>query len=157
MLAAALDMPDRAALHFEAAIELNQRMGADTWLAHTAYEYARLLLGGKRADEDRERGAAMLAEAARLSKRIGMRTLSGRVAELAGAATVAELPDELSPREAQILRLVSQGLSNRAIGGALFISEHTVANHMRNILRKTRCANRTEATAYAYRTELAPG
>ena len=155
MLAAALGMPDRAALHFEAAIELNQRMGADTWLAHTAYEYARLLLGGERADADRERGAAMLAEAARLSKRIGMRTLSTRVAELASPATAAELPDDLSPREAQILRLVSQGLSNREVGGALFISEHTVANHMRSILRKTNCANRTEAASYAHRHRLA--
>ena len=119
MLAAALGMPDRAALHFEAAIELNQRMGADTWLAHTAYEYARLLLGGERADADRERGAAMLAEAARLSKRIGMRTLSTRVAELASPATAAELPDDLSPREAQILRLHPGAQQPRGRRGAV--------------------------------------
>ncbi len=46
-------------------------------------------------------------------------------------------------------------LSNREIGAALFISEHTAANHVRSILRKTACANRTEATAYAYRRGLA--
>jgi DNA-binding CsgD family transcriptional regulator len=45
-------------------------------------------------------------------------------------------------------------LSNREIGRRLFISEHTAANHMRNILRKTRCANRTEATSYAHRHGL---
>ena len=54
-----------------------------------------------------------------------------------------------------MLRLVARGLSNREIGAALFISEHTVANHVRGILRKTACANRTEATAYAYRRGLA--
>ena len=53
-----------------------------------------------------------------------------------------------------MLRLVARGLSNREIGATLFISEHTVANHVRSILRKTGCANRTEATAYAYRRGL---
>ena len=41
MLAATLGEWDRAEEHFERAIELNRRMGAGTWLAHTAYEYAR--------------------------------------------------------------------------------------------------------------------
>ena len=49
-----------------------------------------------------------------------------------------------------MLRLVARGLSNREIGAALFISEHTAANHVRSILRKTESANRTEATSYAY-------
>ena len=65
------------------------------------------------------------------------------------------LPDELTAREAQILALVARGLSNREIGSALFISEHTAANHIRNILRKTGCANRTEAAGYAHRHGLA--
>jgi DNA-binding NarL/FixJ family response regulator len=54
----------------------------------------------------------------------------------------------------QILALVARGLSNRDIGRTVFISEHTAANHVRSILRKTRSANRTEATAYAYRQGL---
>jgi DNA-binding CsgD family transcriptional regulator len=53
-----------------------------------------------------------------------------------------------------VLRLVARGLSNREIGTTLFISEHTAANYVRSILRKTACANRTEATAYAYRRGL---
>jgi DNA-binding NarL/FixJ family response regulator len=55
----------------------------------------------------------------------------------------------------QILALVARGLSNREIGKALTISEHTAANHVRSILRKTRCANRTEAASYAHRHSLA--
>ena len=61
----------------------------------------------------------------------------------------------LSPRELQILELVARGLSNREIGARLVVSEHTAANHVRSILRKTGCANRTEAAAYAFRRGLA--
>ena len=61
-------------------------------------------------------------------------------------------PSELSEREAEVLRCVAEGLSNREIGLRLFISQNTVANHIRTILRKTGCANRTEATTYAHRT-----
>jgi DNA-binding NarL/FixJ family response regulator len=68
---------------------------------------------------------------------------------------VATFPDGLSPREVQILALVAQGLSNREIGKTLTISEHTAANHIRSILRKTGCANRTEAASYAHRHRLA--
>ncbi len=64
------------------------------------------------------------------------------------------LPDNLSEREAEVLRLVATGRSNREIGARLFISQNTVANHVRAILRKTGCANRTEATRYAVRHGL---
>ena len=73
----------------------------------------------------------------------------------APAGAPAGLPDALSGREAQILRLVARGLSNREIGAELYISEHTAANHVRSILRKTGCANRTEAASYAHRHGLA--
>jgi DNA-binding NarL/FixJ family response regulator len=49
---------------------------------------------------------------------------------------------------------VARGLSNREIGGTLNISEHTAANHIRSILRKTGCANRTQAASYAHRHGL---
>jgi DNA-binding NarL/FixJ family response regulator len=55
----------------------------------------------------------------------------------------------------QILGLVVRGLSNREIGKTLLISEHTAANHIRSILRKSGCANRTEAASYAHRHGLA--
>ena len=83
------------------------------------------------------------------------RQLLGRIRALGPAAPAAALPDGLSFREVQILALVAQGLSNREIGTALFISEHTAANHIRSILRKSGCANRTEAASYAHRHGLA--
>jgi len=79
-----------------------------------------------------------------------MPTLLGRVRSEGGLTVRPQAPDGLSPRELQILRLVAKGLSNREIGERLVVSEHTAANHVRSILRKTGCANRTEAAAYAY-------
>ena len=64
-------------------------------------------------------------------------------------------PDHLSDREVDVLRWVAAGLSNREIGQRLFISQNTVANHVRAILQKTGCANRTEAAGYAIRRGLA--
>jgi DNA-binding CsgD family transcriptional regulator len=80
--------------------------------------------------------------------------LLGKI-RLLDVPTSGGLPGGLSPREAQILKLVARGLSNREIGRELTISEHTAANHIRNILRKTDCANRTEAASYAHRQGLA--
>ncbi len=151
MLAATLGDTDDAASHFEAALHLNRQMGADTWLAHTAYEYGRMLLGRR----DSDRGEQLLAEAALLAETVGMPTLLERVRALTPASSPPPPPDGLSARELEVLRLVARGHSNREIGAALFISEHTAANHVRSILRKTACANRTEATAYAYRRGLA--
>ena len=85
-----------------------------------------------------------------------MPTLIARIAAAGAPITASPLPDDLSPREVQILGQVAQGLSNREIGEAMVISQHTVANHVRSILRKTGCANRTEAGAYAHQHGLAP-
>jgi DNA-binding CsgD family transcriptional regulator len=153
MLAATLGDPQLAEGYFEKAMEVNRSMGAATWLAHTAYEYGRLLLASPQGD--RNRAAALLGEAAALAERLGMPALLERIGRLdAMPAATSSLPDELTAREAQILRQVARGLSNKEIGKELFISEHTAANHIRSILRKTGCANRTEAATYAHRHGL---
>jgi DNA-binding CsgD family transcriptional regulator len=155
MLAATLGDWERAKACFEAALELNLRMRAATWVAHTEFEYGRMLLGRGAAD-DRDRATALLADAAELAERIGMTKLLSRIRSIA-PATAMMPPDGLSAREVQILRLIARGLSNRQIGAELIISEHTAANHVRNILRKTSCANRTEAATYAHSHGLATG
>jgi DNA-binding NarL/FixJ family response regulator len=143
MLAATVGDSARAERHFEAAIELNRRMEAMTWLAHTHFQYGRMLL----RDGEPERAAGQLAEAGTLAERFGLIALRARTE---GLAPTAPNPSGLSDREIEILRLVARGLSNREIGAELYISEHTAANHIRSILRKTQSANRTEATAFAY-------
>jgi DNA-binding NarL/FixJ family response regulator len=65
------------------------------------------------------------------------------------------LPAGLSPREAEVLRHVANGLSNREIAEALFLSEKTVINHLTSILNKTGLDNRTAAAAFAIRNGLA--
>jgi DNA-binding CsgD family transcriptional regulator/tetratricopeptide (TPR) repeat protein len=149
MLAATLGDAAAAERHFEAAMELNRNMGAPTWLAHTACEYGRFLYG-----RDRPRAASLLAEATAIADRCGLDALLGRVRSLGGDPPPPAGPDGLSPREVQVLTLVARGFSNRRIGEELSISEHTAANHIRSILRKTECANRTEAASFAHRHGL---
>jgi DNA-binding NarL/FixJ family response regulator len=55
----------------------------------------------------------------------------------------------LSKREEQVLRLVADGLSNRAIATLLKLSEHTVKNHIFRIFDKLGVSNRMEAVLYA--------
>jgi DNA-binding SARP family transcriptional activator/DNA-binding CsgD family transcriptional regulator len=164
MLATAMGEWESAAAHFEAALALNRRMGAHTWTAHTAYEYGRMLVTRGRA-VDRVKSLELLAEASWSSERFGLHALREKVAfgqhtgvpagpsaqKSAAPRLVAHAgaPD-LSARELGVLRLVARGQSNREIGRELAISEHTVANHVRSILRKTGCANRTEAASFAH-------
>jgi DNA-binding SARP family transcriptional activator/DNA-binding CsgD family transcriptional regulator len=151
MLAATSGQTERADGHFAAALELDRRMGATTWLAHTGYEYGRML----RSSGEPERAGSLLAEAEAIAERVGMPTLVARIRRLGLArAKTRRFPHGLTDREADVLRLVARALSNREIGAALSISEHTVANHVKSILRKTGCANRTEAASYAYRRGL---
>jgi DNA-binding CsgD family transcriptional regulator len=60
----------------------------------------------------------------------------------------------LTGRELEVLRLVAVGRSNRQIGSALVISEHTVARHLQNIFTKLGVASRTEAGAFAFEHDL---
>ena len=79
------------------------------------------------------------------------------IAASAGEAPAAAgpgFPDGLSAREVDVLRLLAEGCSNRAIGERLTISSNTAANHVRSILIKTGAANRTQAAMYAADHEL---
>jgi DNA-binding NarL/FixJ family response regulator len=77
------------------------------------------------------------------------RALSRRAAER------EELPPPgLTDREMQVLRLMAHSRSNKDIAGALFISENTVKNHVRNILEKLHLHSRMEAVTYAWRKRL---
>ena len=55
----------------------------------------------------------------------------------------------LTPRELEILQLINDGLNNRQIAGKLYLSLHTVKNHVHNILEKLKAHHRSEAATYA--------
>lgn len=63
------------------------------------------------------------------------------------AARSGKSKHELTPRETNILELLSQGTTDREIAETLFISEHTVKKHVQNILRKLHVSNRTAAAS----------
>lgn len=161
LLAATMSRWEEAERHFQDALEMNQRMGARPWLAHTQYEYAEMLLARGQAP-DRAKAVSLLGEAMPISQELGMRSLElrvrGRLEQTKTQPSVAPaLPDGLTEREVEVLRLLATGKSNRDIAETLYISLNTVANHVRNILTKTRTANRTEAAAYAIHQRLVEG
>jgi DNA-binding NarL/FixJ family response regulator len=66
----------------------------------------------------------------------------------------AELPDGLTPREAEILGLIGGGASNADIAQALVVSNHTVKSHINRIFAKTGSRDRAAATRYAHQHGL---
>jgi DNA-binding NarL/FixJ family response regulator len=60
------------------------------------------------------------------------------------------LPNDLSPREVEVLKLIAAGLSNTEIAGALFLSNATVKTHINRIFSKTGARDRAQAVRYAY-------
>jgi DNA-binding NarL/FixJ family response regulator len=66
----------------------------------------------------------------------------------------SELREPLTPRELEVLVLISEGLHNSEIAGRLFVTERTVKFHVSSILAKLGADNRTEAVAVAARRGL---
>jgi DNA-binding CsgD family transcriptional regulator len=131
--------------HFGAALEMDRRMGS---VVHVTETLARQALFA--ASRDRIEEARRLAEEARaIAAPIGQ----ARVVDLVDSLLTTG-PDGLTDREVEVLRLLAEGLSNRAIGERLYISTNTAANHVRSILIKTGAANRTQAAMYAADHEL---
>ena len=67
------------------------------------------------------------------------------------SAPLRELEQEPTPREVQVLGLISEGLVNREIGKVLFLSEETVKSHVRHLLAKLQARSRAHAVAIGFR------
>jgi DNA-binding NarL/FixJ family response regulator len=65
------------------------------------------------------------------------------------------LPDELTPREGEVLTLIAGGLSNQEIAAKLFVSEATVKTHINHVFAKIGVRDRAQAVHYAYSRGLA--
>jgi DNA-binding NarL/FixJ family response regulator len=70
-------------------------------------------------------------------------------------APPSEFPDELTPREVEVLKLIAAGLSNQEIAERLVLSNATVKTHINRIFYKTGARDRAQAVRYAYQHGLA--
>jgi len=93
----------------------------------------------------------LLAAATGASASPGTGTGTGAGTGTATAPTADPEPaDDLSPREADVLRLIAAGHSNREIAKKLFVGEATVKSHINRIFTKTGCRDRAQAVQYAF-------
>jgi DNA-binding CsgD family transcriptional regulator len=115
---------------------------------------ARLSYGlALRASGDEEGARSELRAALATFERLGASPDSRRTMEL--LSEPRGLPRGLSLREAEVLRLLATGKTNREIAAALVISEHTVARHLQNMFVKLGVSSRSAATAFAFEHDLA--
>ena len=98
-------------------------------------------LGASRFEADFKAGS-------RLSRDAAVRLALGEPGHVAAAASDSAGAGLLAKREAEVARLVADGLSNKEIGARLFISEHTVDSHVRSILNKLGCNSRAQVAAW---------
>jgi DNA-binding NarL/FixJ family response regulator len=104
-----------------------------------------------RALGDEDSAASELRVAERAFAEIGAHPAE----EEARRLTARVLPNGLTAREVEVLRLVAAGQSNPQIAAALFLSHKTVQRHLSNIFAKTGVTSRTAAAAYAFEHQLA--
>ena len=131
------------------ALEVWQRIDAPYAAAR-----ARMLMGlACRALGDEESAALEIDAAKSTFERLGAAPDLARVDSL-----TKDVPSKghhpLTPREVQVLRLVSAGKTNAAVAAELLLSERTIERHLSNIFTKLDLSTRTAATAWAYKHGL---
>jgi ATP/maltotriose-dependent transcriptional regulator MalT len=152
-LARAVGDLDEARRRFEDAVDLAEQGGSRYHAARARLELAEVLVTLKRTDAaGREARAALQVMA-----EIGAARATARAEDLfdrlersiARGADGANNGNVLTPREIDVLRLISQGKNNREAAEVLGLSEHTVHRHVSNILTKLNLPSRAAAVAHA--------
>ncbi|HSJ28772.1 MAG TPA: AAA family ATPase [Acidimicrobiia bacterium] len=138
---------DGADRHFRRALQMDVAIGSIVHQASTLAHYAEFL----DTVDSSQRASDYRARARRLAEPIGQVRVLNRLDRVDGGG----LPEGLTRRELEVLRLLAEGASNKEIGNRLFISANTAANHVRSILTKTGSPNRTAAAVFASERGLA--
>ena len=161
LLAAKMGRHEEAAAHYEAALQLNARMGARPALAHTLRAYGAMLLA-RPGRTELARARQLLESALAIYDELGMRHDAAEVRSLLAQRRLAAVPlrapaypDGLTEREVEVLRRIAAGRSNREIADELVLSVRTVERHITNLYGKIDARGKADATAYALGRGLA--
>ena len=149
LAAAALGHLDAAVEDLAAAVTTCDANGARGYAVQARVEFA-TALARRQAPGDLDEAAAVLDAAASEAGQLGMVPFTSRIGQLRArlpATTAARSP--LSPRELEVARLVAQGLTNKQIGQALYVSERTAENHVQHILVKLGFSNRSQIAVWS--------
>ena len=141
--------PDEMEQRWRRVYESFDELGEPYEKARSAARLAAVLKASGREDEAK----VLVTEARAIAHELGASPL---LAEL-GSRAAPEPSAVLTPRESEVLALVSAGRSNGEIAAQLFISTKTASVHVSNILAKLGAAGRTEAAAIARRRGLIEG
>jgi DNA-binding NarL/FixJ family response regulator len=157
-------------LHPDIAVVVLTTYSDDAWVFSALEAGARgFLTKDAGADEIHRAITAVAAGHAQLDPSVQRRLLDAlgggdrlAVAAEHGDGTAApapepltQMPDELTPREAEVLAHIAAGLSNAEIAATLFVSEATVKTHINHIFTKTGLRDRAQLVGYAFRNGLA--
>jgi ATP/maltotriose-dependent transcriptional regulator MalT len=157
LVAAAAGDHETARARLEDAVELLAASGASFELARARLELARLLASLDRADAAvREALGALtqaeqmgaVAEAAHVRDLLRTLGVSSKAGHAVGRSAI------LTRREIEILRLVSEGLTDGDIAARLVLSKHTVHRHLQNAYAKLGCSSRAAAVTKANKLDL---
>ena len=158
LVAARSGNPRSARKSLEDAVDLFKESGTPFETGRARLELARVLeaLGRREAAvEEAERAIEGLTPlGASLEVGRGRAFLAALAPPTTAPSPAADARKGLTPREIEILRLISAGLNNQAIAERLFISEHTVHRHVANTLTKLDVSSRSAAVAQAGRLGL---
>jgi LuxR family maltose regulon positive regulatory protein len=160
-LAAAQEETDTARRCFEDAVDFYAQSGAPFETGRARIELARCLskLGRKQAASEEARLAMDLFEGLTAEFEIArvrhfIETCAVTQERPADTRSKSTTGLELTNREVEVLRMVSEGLNNQSIAERLFLSDHTVHRHLANILNKLNVSTRAAAVAQAARRGL---
>jgi DNA-binding NarL/FixJ family response regulator len=106
------------------------------------------------AEEIEQAIRALVAGQTHLDPGVQQRLVRAVLDTRPGAGADAEpptLPDELTPRETEVLQLIAAGLSNAEIAETLVVSAATIKTHVNRIFYKTGARDRAQAVRYAYK------
>jgi LuxR family maltose regulon positive regulatory protein len=148
---------DPARESLEDAVELFAASGASFELARAQLALARILASLGRADaavRETRRALTRLEEIGAATEAARARDLLRSFGAPAKAIRAARRDQLLTPREVEILRLVSEGLTDAEIAARLVLSKHTVHRHLQNAYARLGCSSRAAAVAKANKLHL---